>query len=435
MAYNYHDLSSPVQSGTVSDWDNEIYISGIDTWDGSADATGPDGYVLNFANTMHTYDEATNSFNPVSGSATPLVVGTGYQLLLADNLSAWFAKVIDTRGIPNYGNIAITNLAYTSGQGEGWHLLGNPYPSPINFSGSGVTKTRFKNFVYFTDGGNYTAQPVNTTISALQGFYVERSTTTNTGSVTFRETAKVDDHTTAFNRVKPNYDIKLNITSNLTPFHHENEINFSSDATVGYDDELDAGYHKFPMPVAPALYMIESESNKKLVRNVMNSSEDEVTIPLGIFTPKAGVYYLDASILNTDAYNYVWIENIKTGEKFDLNNSVVIEGEDLATNTDYILRLSKQAQNNSISAAILETDLIIFSTENTINLKSSNSDHNISEILVYDMTGKLVLSRTNVSVKAGTDYTKIDVTSLSSGIYIVKAIDEEGRIASKKLVK
>lgn len=86
-------------------------------------------------------------------------------------------------------------------------------------------------------------------------------------------------------------------------------------------------------------------------------------------------------------------ENTKTGEKFDLNNSVAIEGEELGTNTNYVLRLSKNKQNNSVSAAILETDLIIFSTENTINLKSSNADHNIAEVLVYDMTGKLMLTQ------------------------------------------
>jgi hypothetical protein len=433
--YNYHDLSSPVQSTTVSDWDNEIYISGIDTWDGSADPAGPDGNVLNFANTMHTYNEATNSFDVVTGSSTPLVVAKGYQLLLADNLSSWFAKVIDTRGVPNYGNVTVSGLAYTAGQGLGWHLLGNPYASPINFSSASVTRTSVKNFVYFTDGGNYTAQPANTTISALQGFYVERSSASGSGSVTFREGAKVNDHTVAFSRKKPNYDIKLIINSNLTPFHHENEINFSNDATVGYDDELDAGYHKFPIPVAPAIYMMEPKSELNLVRNVMNSVQDEVTIPLGIFTPKSGIYYLDASILNRDAYNYVWIENIKTGEKFDLNNSVAIEGEELGTNKNYVLRLSKNKQNSSVSAAILETDLIIFSTENTINLKSSNADHNISEVLVYDMTGKLMLTQNNVTVKAGADITKIDISTLASGIYIVKAFDQEGRITSKKLVK
>lgn len=125
------------------------------------------------------------------------------------------------------------------------------------------------------------------------------------------ETAKVNDHTTAFDRTKANYDIKLIINSNLTPFHHENEINFNNDATFGYDIELDAVYRKFPMPVAPAIYMVGTSSELNMVVNTMNRTQDEVSIPLGIFTPKAGVYYLDASILNTDAYNYVWMRTLK----------------------------------------------------------------------------------------------------------------------------
>jgi hypothetical protein len=136
-----------------------------------------------------------------------------------------------------------------------------------------------------------------------------------------------------------------------------------------------------------------------------------------------------------DSYNYAWIENMKTGKQFDLNsNSIAIEGEEGKTNTDYVLHLSKTKKSSAIASTILESDLMIFNTENTINLKSTVSSHNLSELTIYDMTGKLVLSQTNMTVELG-NVTKIDVSNLSNGVYVVNAIDVNGKSISKKLVK
>ncbi|MBK8368045.1 MAG: hypothetical protein IPL10_11650 [Bacteroidetes bacterium] len=52
--------------------------------------------------------------------------------------------------------------------------------------------------------------------------------------------------------------------------------------------------------------------NRNLIKNVVDSKEEELRfLALGVFTPKSGVYYLDASILNTNDYKYVWLENTK----------------------------------------------------------------------------------------------------------------------------
>ncbi|MFN8115599.1 MAG: T9SS type A sorting domain-containing protein [Bacteroidia bacterium] len=437
MPGTYYDLSSPVQATNVMDWDNEIYISGVGTYDGQAGPQGVDGSCLNGLNTMNTYDEVTNTFVAITGTNTILSPGTGYQLFLAgDNINFWNATTIDSRGVPNYGDLLLDNggagLSYSDLTGMGWHLIGNPYASYIDYTYMQAnTNSAMTDNIYYTDAGNYSLWTFGN-IPPFQGFYVETNPDPFYHAVLFTEACKTTDQTTSFHRNASMYDMKIVISSQLTPFSHENTINFNNQATVNYDSKFDATYRKFPDPVAPALYMITPKRN--LIKNVVDSKQEELTIPLGIFTPKAGVYYLDASILNTDAYNYVWLENVKTGAKYDLNNSVAIDGTELGTNTDYVLRLSKTQKSSSISESILETDLVIFNTENTINFKSSLSNHSLSEVMVYDMTGKLVLSQSNIDVVIG-NITKVDVSFLSTGIYVVSATDEQGRKTTVKLIK
>jgi hypothetical protein len=438
MPGQYYDLSSPTSNSAVMDWDNEIFISGIGTYDGIGGPAGVDGDVFNGVGSMHTYDEPSNSFSPVSGSTTPLVPGTGYQLLLADDGSAtnWFAKTLDNRGIPNYGDIAITGLSYSAGSGEGWHLVGNPYASHIDYAL--VTKLRMTNNIYFTDNGNYSdyvATFGTTILPPFQGFYVETNTSPLAHSITFTEGCKVDNHTTEFYRTKNTNDIKLMIHSPLVPYSHENTINFNQEATVNYDENYDASYRKFPVPIAPAIYMLDKTINKKLIRNVIDSKSDEVSIPLGVFTPKAGVYYIDVVVSNADAYTSLWIENTKTGNRYEVGSSVAVAGEELGTNTDFVLKMSKKAKSsNTLMSGALQNDMMIFTTENTLNLKSLNGNRILQSVEMYDMTGKLVFSQLNVNTTAD-DITKLDITALSNGIYIVNTVDENGKVLNKKIVK
>jgi len=443
MPGQYYDLSSPASDATVNDWDNEIYISGIGAYDGIGGPAGVDGVVFNGDSTMHTYDEVANAFYAVTGSGTALVPGTGYQLLLADDpgITQWNAKVLDTRGKPNFGTLTLSGLTYNANQGgplmpggDGWHLIGNPYASHIDYGL--VTKTRMLNNIYYTDNGNYSLWPNGTIIPPYQGFYVETQHNALAHSLTFTEACKVaGNYTTEFYRTKSNYDIKLMISSPVAAYHHENIINFDSQASANYDEAFDATYRKFPNPIAPAIFMMDESIGRNMIRNVVNSKEEELTIPIGIFTPKEGTYYIDLSVLNSDTYTEVWIENTKTGVKYENSSSVAIVGTNLGTNTDYVLKMGKRNKPNAgISLNNVESTLLVFTTENALNLKSTSSDRTLKEVSIYDMTGKLMLKQSNVLVNTD-NVSKIDISALTMGVYIVNTIDENGKTLNKKIIK
>jgi len=449
----WFDMSSPSVGSVVMDWDDEIYISGIGAYDGIGGPQGVDGDVVsttnpafNYAKSMNTYDEPTAAYIGVTGSNTSLVPGTGYNLWFEDLTNdMWDAKTINTIGIPNTGDVPLT-LSNTGVNGiyDGYHLIGNPYASAIDLSLIyDFSFTYYNNMDEFdvevldgTATGNFNyidAITPGAIIYPHQGFWVKALA--GGGTFTFHEGCKVSDVNTAVNQRKAsNYDIKLMLTSASTNFYHENFVNFNSQASIKYDRLYDAPFRYSPIKEAPALFMLDG-AGKMMTKNTIDNLSDEVVIPLGLYTPQTAIYYVEASVLNMDSYNYAWIENSKTGKQFDLNsNSIAIEGEEGKTNTDYVLHLSKSKKPSAISSTLLETDLVIFNTENTINLKSTISSHNLSEVTVYDMTGKLVLSQANMTVELG-NVTKIDISNLSNGVYVVNAIDVNGKSISKKLVK
>lgn len=431
--YFYSGLASPTQTSTVNDWDDELYISGIGPYDGIDGPAGVDGDVYNGTLSMMTYNEPGDSWDAVSGSSTALTPGLGYCLLLLDSINSssldgtFFQKTINTVGQPNYGDVTIA----TTQDLYGSNLLGNPYASPINLN-SGVTHNGIDALYFIYEGDWYDVTTgIDFVIPPHQAFFVDVQ---SAGDVTFTEACKVADNTSEYYRQKPKYDIKLNLSSSVIARHHETRICFNDMASEKYDRKLDARYIPSPAKGSPAIYSLDEMNQTKIMKNSVNDANDELAIPLGIFMPKAGVYYINSSIVSLGNYNYAWIENKKTGLKYDLNNDIAIEGNNAETNTDYVLHLTKKRTTSSVAPAIVTSDLIIFSSENTINFKSSFTDYQLTQVLIYDMSGKLVLETNNVSVNAN-QTTKMDVSSLANGLYIVKAIDNLGNVKTSKLYK
>lgn len=437
----YHDLSSPVKNTTIMDWDDELYMSGIGADDGTPGPAGVDGnaYPGNGGPTtsVWTYDETTGNVAPnngwvaVTGSGTGLVSGKGYEVFLGDDLNNFSGATIDSRGLPLYGTKTV-NLSYTASQGAyaGANLIGNPYASAVNYSA--CTKINVTgNILLLDNSGNYTDYGANPVIPAHQGFWI---TASGSGAkIDFLENAKSTSTSTSFFRTIPNYGIKLVFSSPNLPFYNENTINFESSANLGYDKELDALYIKSPNKNAPAMYML-TDSDARLITNHINADKDEVTIPLALFMPSAGIYYIEPNVLTTNNYGYSWIENTKTGEKFELTKSIPIEGTEKQTNTDYVLRLSKTSGSSTVTENVFDNDVVIFATENDVNLKSNHVTHYITNVSVFDMSGKLIKEENAITVEAG-QTTKIDVSELSHGVYLVQATDILGHIKTQKIIR
>lgn len=133
--YGYKYFSSPVSNATVSAFANLVALS----------ASFPNFY---------SYNESTDTTGFVTDTVgtSPLIPMAGYA---ADFGSSTAPKLVVISGILNTGAISIavtnTNRKYT----QGFNLVGNPYPSPVNWNAvSGWTRTNLDNAIYYFDTGS-----------------------------------------------------------------------------------------------------------------------------------------------------------------------------------------------------------------------------------------------------------------------------------------
>lgn len=157
-AKRWRNISFPVINATVADIQNEVPISGnftgSDNGTGSipAYATGSLAYYDNtIGDNTQTLDDRWVLYPTTDNNALVTTSGTearGYALWIRDLGAVTF----DVTGSLNQGTIDFK----PSGTHERWNLMGNPYPSAINWDAAGWTKTGIQgNAIYVWDGLQY----------------------------------------------------------------------------------------------------------------------------------------------------------------------------------------------------------------------------------------------------------------------------------------
>ncbi len=193
----YRSICSPVTGTAYSQFIDDIYVSGTGGASNGFDAS-PDN-----RSTIYTYQEstggagrgwvaATNISNSVTAGQGMLVYVRGDR-----NVSNPFSTntasndaTVDFSGTLNQGSIAPT-LSYTNTGSEtddGWNLVGNPYPSQIDWTL--LTKNDLSSFYYIYNPatGSYEADNGVNKIACAQAFFVQA--TGAAPSITFSESSK-----------------------------------------------------------------------------------------------------------------------------------------------------------------------------------------------------------------------------------------------------
>ena len=332
----YRHYSSPVASTTLNDLStntpsfspifNQAYNS----------AGASSGSVMPFPN-VFGYDQArvTSAANATSAfdmgfvvpmGSDPMSIMSGYTV----NIPA--TAVVALTGTLNNGPQARTNLMRDAQPLSGWQLLGNPYPSPLDFSiMGGVTRTNLDDaiYVYQSDGqyvGHYRSyvngMPAgNSQVAAMQGFFARVSAGQTSGSLALNNAARVTTFaaTPSFNRggteTRPMVDLKLQGAPLLLA--DETYVYFEQGATAGFDSHYDA----YKLPSSSGLSISSFAASDALSINGLAPLVATVatTVPLDMRVPAPGVFTLNAaSVLNFAATTQVLLLDAQTGARIDL---------------------------------------------------------------------------------------------------------------------
>lgn len=288
-------------------------------------------------------------FRGVTGTPHPFVAGSPAN-----------AGSLSSTGTLNQGNITVYdwyapaegNLGYTAASGnptiEGTNLVGNPYPSSIDWDkyGTGIQETNVSSFVYqlipsgLQGSGNYNVYQANTNVGGNkqgtqgtansniivsgEGFFVQA---TNTGaSLTFTESAKTNTEVTGANLYMSKGPIASTITQSLRLQMAKDSINtdgiiinFNPNTKATFNAMEDAHYRQGTGPVSLASL---SSDNIPLAINQLPLSPKGDTIKLKIAASAYGNYSLNMkTIQGIPQYYNIWLKDAFTKDSVNMRTT------------------------------------------------------------------------------------------------------------------
>ncbi len=341
--FGYKYFSSPFQSATVSEFGDDM------------DLTAP-------FTTFYRYDENRMvGGNPASGWVahkdpsyllSPLA---GYAVNFG---SSALPNTVDVTGEVNNGSLSVTLYNHNNPYTLGFNLVGNPYPSPIDWDApSGWTKTNIDNALYFfsastTDeyGGTYSTYIngissdglATNIIPSMQGFFIHVSDGAYpvTGTLGLDNNVRINNLTHSF--IKSDQK-SLKPLIRLTAGYSDNPastdplvIYFDEKATPEFDGLLDALKLINTDLTCANIYSVIPGGKKLSINALPFDSENTYSIPLGIRL------YLDGNL----TFRISQAEELIPGTKVFLTDLATGEDNDLLSGNEYRVFLSSGEYNS-----------------------------------------------------------------------------------------
>ena len=416
--FGYIYFSSPFTAAKVSEFDDEA-IESIYRYDenrliGGVPASGWTGH-----------NNPTNL----------LAQATGYAVNLGPDAGP---LTIDISGEVTNGEITLpvynNNQPYTNG----FNLVGNPYPSPVDWNLIDKLNSNIDNAVYYFSnsdvdqyGGTYITYlngissdgRATNIIPSMQGFFIH---VTNgswpvEGSLRMNNSVRVDNLDHPFIKSaeadQPKL-LRLSACFSTNPQAPDyTVIYFDENATVGYDGQLDALKLMNTDATVPSLFSVTPDASRLSINGMPHPGGKALLVPLGIVTQMDG----------TVRFRLSAIDQSLASMKISLVDSVAGTKREMALSSEYSVDLKagdytgrfylKFAEVTTSVGRQTEDDpgiLEATATGGVMRLKIGSVEGAAGSLRIYDLTGR-VLEDETIREEGYYDFPGMR----SSGIYIV----------------
>ncbi|MCM8570151.1 T9SS type A sorting domain-containing protein [Gramella jeungdoensis] len=439
-AFGYKYISSPFSNSTVGDFSAYINLSS--------------GFPL-----IYRYDENrkdsnnndTSGWEAYTNTASALNIMEGYAVNLG---SASTPITIELSGTVNNGDYQKNLINHNGKYTKGFHLVGNPYPSPIDWnSASGWTKNNVDDAVYFfradvidqytgtyssfVNGISSSDGNSSNIIPSMQGFFVHVSDPStgiypSSGTLGMTNEVRVNDFGQQFIKATstPKELIRISASLNENSARDEMVIYFDQSASVNFEKEKDALKLLNTNYEVPNLYTITPEG-KELSINAISSSmiKSSEKVPLGLLVEKEGMMTISLQeIQNLSANLKIYLIDEEKATYVNLNEE------------DYKFHTGKAEYDSrfylSFSTAglpeieIFQEPFSLMNTGQEIGIKMNLQEKESGLLMICNIAGQLIDVR---KVQGKED---INIQGIkSNGVYMVSYISGNRKFSKKVLVK
>jgi autotransporter-associated beta strand protein len=431
----------------VSDWKFHFLSSPV----GAAQAIMPGFQTMtNTTDDFYMWNEPTNEWISTKlGNSAPFtwntdfgtgngafVAGKGYLVAYPSSVTKNFVG----KPYTSTGGLTMTcTNTYAPGTdiSPGWNLLGNPFPSAIDWDlvskGSGMDGAlyyydngppRYRYYVALTGGIGNALNGGSRYIPAMQGFMVHAKTT-GTKTITMDNGDRVHQGMDTYYKNAQLTDNVLNISVEGNNSRDDARVCFYDQATTNFDGDFDA-YKIFSYSTSiPELYSVTPD-NTNVSINTLPLSQMYGTVQLGFIPGTAGNFTFTADgISNFPPTMYIKLEDKKTGTIQKLNDNPSYAFTSSTTdNTDrFVLHFQDATSVDDVTGT---SDYSVYVDGGIINVLALKPSSGL--VKVSDMAGREVATASMIPNRT----TRIDMHG-QSGIYIVSVLTNKG-ISNKKLV-
>ncbi|MDP4266939.1 MAG: T9SS type A sorting domain-containing protein [Bacteroidota bacterium] len=324
------------------------YISGATTrtWYISSPVSNATASTIGFpdgtdSKRLFTYSVTTNQYSGVSSGSTPLTPMQGFSF--RERYASSPDNVFQFTGNLNTGSVSI-NLT-SGGTGAGWNLVGNPYPSAIDWkASSGWTKNKISNQFCFRTNGTWSTYNGTSGLAtnggsqyipAMQGFWVKD--TASGGSLGVTNAVRVHNTQVFYKSANEGEILHLKVQNDT--ISDEAIIGFMNGAKDSHD-AYDTDKFLDTDQKVPQIY---TKIGKIAVAANVSDKLDGIKIfPIRIRIGVKGNYNINASGLN----------NFDEGTTIILKDLVLNNEQDLKTNPKYSFTSDIVADSNRFEIII-----------------------------------------------------------------------------------
>jgi len=334
---------------------------------------------------LQSFSETSNQWSDITSSGYVLQKMTGYAAWFDDywNQGVYFTGIFNNGSIGQAGNITCNN--------QGWNLVGNPYPSTIDWdAATGWTKTNINNAIYSENNGNWATyiNGVGTNggsryIPPCQGFFVKA--TSNPATLVMDNRVRVHNKPLFMKESKGGL-VRLTASCETETGVKTDEtvVRIDENATAGFDGNFDA-YKLFATDKEyPQIYTSPYDLS---VSTIPQPKEVQVKFS----ADKSGNYSIAATEITE--LPQIILTDLLTNVTTDLNTrSYDFYHEDSNPAGRFVLRfgsatISESTQDEYFDIFTYESSLKIC-PKNATTLNGNNKEIQVS---VTDLLGRKVL--------------------------------------------
>jgi hypothetical protein len=373
---------------------------------------------------LQQWDEPSASWADITDPATALTPVKGYSLW-SPSAKGSFTYT----GTPNTGNQSIAITANGSGGSyNGANLLGNPYPSSIDWDGLRTTYGA----VYYWNGTAYVSWNNGGDgvqyVPPMQGFFIVADAemiTSTSGFFNLNNTNRTHSGATAFYKSGDSKPVHNGLVLQATNGSYNDELWIMLNDQAGEDFELqnDAWKFKTGTPGISQLWSVCGDGELSI-----DARPYQETIQLGFANDQSGIYSI--SLKAIEGIGQATLEDTKTSTFHDLAKDMYEFAWDI-TDDEKRFKLHLNAvgiEETSISGS----NILIYAADGQIFIKNGNDVEthgraSLQHVTVSDVMGRVVLQQ---EIPEG-DLVAIPV-NLQTGVYVV-TVQNGSEIKSEKV--